>query len=265
MWKNLFALRRYRALILALLLRELKARYRGSALGYMWSLVNPLFLLTVYSIVFVTFLPNRAESVQPYSAFLFSGLLPWIWFSSSLMESSNALIAGGNLIKKVMFPAEVLPIVSVLTNMVHFLLATPVLAVWLLASGRYPDPQKLLWLPLVIVIQLVFTVGLALFVAALSVHFRDVRDILANTLTLWFFATPIIYPWFQPGLEPYRLLLRLNPVMHLIVSYQEVLFFGPGPLGQKGWLAVMAIASLAVCLVGYWWFDRLRDTFAEEV
>ena len=110
MFSNLASLLRYRALIESLVARELKARYRGSALGFVWSFVNPLLLLLIYSFVFTTVMPNTTEGVQPYQLFMFCGILPWTWFSASLSESTNSLISGGNLIKKVLFPAEVLPI-----------------------------------------------------------------------------------------------------------------------------------------------------------
>src|SRR5688572_5668732 len=116
MLHNLRQLTRYRGLIQSLVARELKARYRGSALGVFWSFINPLLLLFVYTLVFSYFVPAR-DDVKPYALFLCCGLLPWTWFASSLNESTNSLVAGGNLIKKVLFPAEVLPIVSVLTNM----------------------------------------------------------------------------------------------------------------------------------------------------
>ena len=129
MFHNLAALSRYRGLIQTLVARDLKARYRGSVLGFFWSFFNPLLLLLVYSFVFTTVLPPpHADDIQPYALFMFCGILPWTWFSSSLLESSNVLIAGGNLIKKVLFPAEVLPIVTVLANMVHFFLGLPILA-----------------------------------------------------------------------------------------------------------------------------------------
>src|SRR2546429_2268992 len=194
MFRNLLLLVRYRGLIQSLVARELKARYRGSALGFFWSFVNPLLLLLIYSFVFTTIMPNRVEGVQPYALFMFCGILPWNWFSASLTEASGSLIAGGNLIKKVLFPAEVLPIVSVLTNMVHFFLGLPILVLFLVVYQRAPDSWDLVWFPIAVIIQLVFTIALALFVSAFAVHFRDVRDILANVLTLWFFATPIIYP-----------------------------------------------------------------------
>ena len=126
---------------------------------------------------------------------MFCGILPWTWFSSSLIESSNVLIAGGNLIKKVLFPAEVLPIVTVLANMVHFFLGLPILGAFLLYYRHAPiGLVELAWFPLVILVQLLLTLGLALIVSALTVHFRDIKDILSNLLTFWFFATPIIYP-----------------------------------------------------------------------
>ena len=263
MLANLRNLFRYRGLIQSLVARELKARYRGSALGFVWSFVNPLLLLLIYSFVFTTVMPNTTEGVQPYALFMFCGILPWTWFSSSLIESANSLVAGGNLIKKVLFPAEVLPLTSVLANMVHFFLGLPILAVFLIYFQRWPDPTDLLWLPIVILIQLLFSAGLALIFSALMVHFRDLRDILANLLTLWFFSTPIIYSIQKaPGLS--KPILNINPMTHLIVSYQEILFF-PGPVGHWKWLLAMGGGSVVLFLAAYWWFDRLRDSFAEVV
>src|SRR5207237_1360580 len=160
--------------------RELKARYRGSVLGFVWSFVNPLLLLLIYTFVFTVVLPGvHPPELEPFALFMFCGILPWTWFSSSLLESSNVLIAGGHL------------------------------------------------------------------------------------LTLWFFATPIIYPISQAP-ERVRRLLNLNPFTHLAVAYQEVLF-RPGPFAQVNRLIAVAVASIVVFLAGYFVFDRLRDTLAEEV
>ena len=264
MFSNLAGLVRYRGLISSLVARELKARYRGSVLGFVWSFVNPLLLLLIYSFVFAYVLPNPTPGIQPYALFMFCGILPWTWFSASLSESANSLIAGGNLIKKVLFPAEVLPIVSVLTNMVHFFLGLPILIAFLLVSGHYPDPWDLFWFPVAVIVQLIFSTALALMLAALTVHFRDIRDILANVLMLWFFATPIIYPWFQPNVQRFRWLFNVNPFTHLAVSYQEILFF-KGPIGHWKWLLALGAASMLLFLACYWLFDRLRDSFAEAV
>lgn len=255
---------RYRALIQSLVARELKARYRGSVLGFFWSFVNPLLLLLIYTFVFTVVMPAaRGSGLEPYALFLFCGILPWTWFSSSLLESSNVLIAGGNLIRKVVFPAEVLPIVTVLAGLVHFAFGLPILAGFLAFYRAPVSPADLLWFPVIVFAQLLFTLGLAFVVSPLTVHFRDVRDLLQNLLTLWFFATPIIYP-LEHAPERWRRLLELNPMTHLMVAYQEVLF-RPGPF--TGWRSLLLTAALAagVFLIGYMVFDRLRDTLAEEV
>ena len=264
MFPNLASLVRYRGLIASLVARELKARYRGSVLGFVWSFVNPLLLLLIYSFVFTTIMPNETPGVQPFAVFMFCGILPWNWFSTSLSDAAGSLLAGGNLIKKVLFPAEVLPLVSVLTNMVHFFLGLPILIAFLIVSRHYPDPWDLFWFPVAVIVQLIFSSALALALAALTVHFRDIRDILANVLMLWFFATPIIYPWFQPNVQRFRWLFNVNPFTHLAVSYQEILFF-KGPIGHWRWLLALGAASVALFLACYWLFDRLRDSFAEAV
>jgi ABC-type polysaccharide/polyol phosphate export permease len=264
MLRNLSRLVRYRGLIQSLVARELKARYRGSVLGFFWSFINPLLLLAIYTFIFTTIMPNRVDGLQPYALFMLCGILPWTWFSASLTEAAGSLIAGGNLIKKVLFPAEVLPLVSVLANMVHFFLALPIVIAVLTIYRRWPDPAGLAWFPAVVLVQLVFTAGLALMLSALTVHFRDLRDILANVLMLWFFSTPIIYSLTQTEFAGYKRWFDLNPLTHLVVSYQEILFFA-GPFGHWRWLTALGVLSVAVFLAGYWLFDRLRDSFAEVV
>jgi lipopolysaccharide transport system permease protein len=264
LFSNLSNLIRYRSLVQSLVARELKARYRGSLLGFFWSFVNPLLLLLVYSFVFTYVLENKVEGIQPYALFMFCGILPWTWFASSLTEAAGSLISGGNLIKKVLFPAEVLPFVCVLSNMVHFFLGLLILVGFLAYYRHPPDAADLIWFPVAVAVQAVFTAGLALILAALTVHFRDIRDLLANVLTLWFFATPIIYPWTQENVRRFKWIFDANPFTHLAISYQEILFFN-GPIGHWKWLLALGGVSVAVFLAGYWMFDRLRDSFAEVV
>ena len=220
--------------------------------------------------MFAYVLRSSMKGIQHYALFLFCGLLPWTWFSSSLLESSSVLISGGNLIKKVLFPAEVLPIVTVFANMVHFLLGLPILGLFLIYYQAPLTLGEIAWFPAVVFVQLVLTLGLALVISALTVHFRDIKDILANLLTFWFFATPIIYP-LLPGTGPVaemprvaRTFFNLNPFTHLAVSYQEILYF-QGPYGHWKWLLALGCASVVLFLVGYFVFDRLRDSFAQEV
>src|SRR3954469_15944705 len=197
MLRNLAQLVRYRGLIQSLVARELKARYRGSVLGFFWSFINPLLLLLVYSFVFKYLLAARYEGIDHYELFLFCGILPWTWFSTSLLESSGVLISGGNLIKKVLFPAEILPIVTVLSNMVHFFFGLSILVLFLAWYRAPVTPLELAWFPVVVLVQLILTLGFALLLSALTVHFPDRRDSLGNLITFWFFATPIIYPYQQ--------------------------------------------------------------------
>ena len=263
MLRNFRQLLRYRGLVQSLVARELKARYRGSVLGFFWSFINPLMLLLVYSFVFKYILQQRAEGIAHYELFMFCGILPWTWFSSSLLESAGVLISGGNLIKKVLFPAEILPIVTVLANMVHFFFGLTILAAFLIWFEVPLNAGELALFPVVVLVQLILTLGFALILSALTVHFRDIRDILGNLHTFWFFATPIIYPYFV--MKDWQLaLLKYNPFTHLAITYQEILYFS-GPVGHWFWLLVLGAISVVFFVFGYFVFDRLRDTFAEEV
>ena len=263
MFHNLAALVRYRGLIQSLVARDLKARYRGSFLGFFWSFINPLMLLLVYSFVFKYILEQRAEGIDHYELFMFCGILPWTWFSSSLLESSGVLISGGNLIKKVLFPAEILPIVTVLSNLVHFFFGLTILVVFLIWFQRPINVVELAWFPVALIVQLLLTLGFALLLSALTVHFRDIRDLLGNLMTFWFFATPIIYHYGM--LKAYKNLLDLNPFTHLAISYQEVLFFPEKAFGHWKWLMALGAMSVVFFVAAYWLFDRLRDSYAEVV
>jgi len=274
MLTNLRTLFRHRTLIQTLVVRELKARYRGSVLGFFWSFANPLLLLLVYTFVFSVILPARFADIDNYALFLFCGLLPWTWFSSALTESANSILNNGNLIKKVLFPAEVLPIVAVLSNMIHFFLALPILVIGLVFfAASVPSVSEVFWFPVVIAVQLLLSLGLGLVLAALTVHFRDIKDLLANLLTLWFFATPILYPMAMVAERgPMvgnlgrvgKVVMDLNPFTHLAISYQEILFYD-GPFGHWRWLLALGLASVVLFVVAYAFFDRLRDSFVEEV
>jgi lipopolysaccharide transport system permease protein len=265
---------KYRQLISTMVSRELKARYRGTVLGFFWSFVNPLLLLMVYFVVFGIILPTssgRVENVNlvgvDYAIFLFTGLLPWLWFSSSILESANVLFVHGNLIKKIRFPVEVLPITTVVANMIHFILGIPILVLFIIIFGKSVDLTFwILFLPVAMAVQFVFLMGLSFLVSALTVHFRDLKDILANFLTLWFFATPIIYPFMTPTIQNHKavvLALSLNPMTHIIEAYHYTFVFGSLPHWKK--LPVTFAVGVICFFLGYLIFDKLRDTFVEEV
>lgn len=258
---------RFRGLLATLTGRELKARYRGSVLGFFWSLINPLLLLAVYSFVFgVVFTSERGRGTEPYALFLITGLFPWIWVSTSLVEGSTSLVANAGLIRKAVFPAELLPVVSVLANLVHFALALPILGA-ALGVGRWQGYPVGTWtaaaLPLVTLLQLPMVGGLALGLAALNVHFKDVRDILTNLLTLLFFLTPILYPLAAIPYPALRWLVRLNPFTPYALAYQELVFYGRWP-GALLWSQMLVTSAIAWAL-GAIVFERLRETLVEAV
>jgi lipopolysaccharide transport system permease protein len=266
MFRVAYQIFRYRGLLATLTSRELKARYRGSVLGFFWSLANPLMLLAVYTFVFsIVFKPDARGSMSPYALFLVSGLFPWIWVSASALEGSMSLLANSGLIRKAVFPAELLPMVSVLQNLVHLLFALPIVIVALVA-GRllgYPVGGVAVFsLPAILLLHLPMVSGLALGASALTVHFKDVRDLLANFLTLMFFLTPILYALDTiRHLAPVWWAVRLNPFTPFTLAYQDVLFRGrfPEPIL---WVQ-MALVSLVAWVLGAGLFDRLRETLVE--
>ncbi len=267
--RNLKELYRYRVLIQNLIGRELKARYRGTILGFLWSFINPLLLMSIYTVVFGFILrprdPSFGESPWLYALFLFCGVLPWVWFSSSSLESANVLMIHGNLIKKILFPAEILPVVTLTSNLIHFGFGLPILLIFIPLFGK-PFTPYILFLPVVAFVQYVFTLGFCFFISSLTVHFRDVKDILANWLTFWFFATPIVYPMTFPSVRKSVLLrtfLNLNPMTHIMGGYQSCLFYGELIHWKK--LGATLLFSILLFILGYYVFDRLRDSFPEEV
>ncbi len=264
MLSQLVVLARHRQLIATLTSRELKARYRGSVLGYFWSLANPLLLLGVYTLVFTRFFPR--PDISPYALFLFSGILPWIFFSGSVMESTVAISGNAGLIKKVMFPAEALPIVVVLSHLVHFALALPVLVAAFavaLALGKVSFHPVMIFVPMLMLLQAFFVAGIALAVSSASVLFRDLRDLVQNLLQLGFFMTPIIYSIDHVPSQLMRTVLRLNPMTPFVIAFQDIFVFGrpPGLLDA----VLMALYAGMSFMIGFVVFDRLRDTLAEAI
>lgn len=246
----------YRSLVWALVCRHLNARYRGSILGFVWSFLNPLCLIAVYSLVFQYYIP--LNGVDNYPLFLFAGLLPWIWFSSGLLESTCSISSGGSLITKAMFPPHVLPLVSVLTNLANFLFAIPLLIIFMLFHGIYLGVSIVL-LPVIILIELIFLFGLGLALSSLNVRYRDVQHILGNFLNLWFFLCPIIYPEDRVP----KVVLYLNPIAMYTNMYRKVFIYNQFP-DAKIVLLCICVATL-VLFIGNAIFSYYREDFAELV
>jgi len=255
---------RFRGLLATLTSRDVKARYRGSLLGFVWSLINPLLLLGVYAFVFGFVFRPRFEGVEPYALYLICGLFPWLWASTSLLEGSMSFLTNAGLLRKAVFPVELLPTVSVASNLVHLVLALPILAGALVVGHLMGNPVggwAVLLMPLVMALQLPMLVGSALGLAALNVHFKDVRDLVANLLTLLFFMTPILYPLDAIPHPALWWVVRLNPFTPFTLAYQQTLFFGVVPDAEL-WLQMVLVAALSWA-AGSWLFGRLRETLVE--
>lgn len=249
---------KYRNLIYMLIGKDLKARYRGTILGFMWSFLNPLLTMLTYVLLFSVYLKVELEN---YSAFLLSGLLPWFWFATAVGESSSVILGNGGLIKKIYLPSEIFPFVRVVSNLLNFLFALPVLIVLLLLL-KIEIGAAVAFFPVVVAVQFVFTLGFSLFVASITVRFRDFTYVIPNLLLLWYFMTPIMYPAsFVP--EKFGFLLWINPFAVLAVAYQDIFVYNRIP--DLTALAGTALISIIVFLIGFVTFYRIKPQFAEEV
>jgi lipopolysaccharide transport system permease protein len=248
----------YRGLIQVLVARDLKARYRGSTLGLLWTLLNPLLHMAIYALVFSVYIRN---DMARYPAFLLCGILPWTWFSSALLLGTTAIIEGGSMLKKVFFPPQVLPTVTVIATFINFLLSLPLLFGVLLLFG-VTFGWSLLTLPLIMTAQFGLTLGLTLIISAVSVRYRDIPPILGHMLMFWFFLTPIIYPMGSVP-ERFRALLSFNPATPFFVAYQQALLYNRlVPWEAFGiMIGLGAVALLAGVLI----FERFRWSLVEEI
>jgi len=256
---ELARLARHRDLLLLLVQKDLKAKYKGTALGFLWTFLNPLLLMIVYAIVFSVI---ARVSLHRYPVFLLCGILPWNAFTIAISTASQTIVGNANLIRRVNFPREFLPLASVLSSLVNMLLSLGILLGFALGF-RQPLGLPLFALPLLIVLQLILTAGIGLLLAALMVYFRDLENIITLLVTVLFFGTPIIYPLSAVGHESLRGLLQLNPMQWLIGSYQSLWYWNswPDPTRVVGFAAV----SMVALSLGWFVFRRLEGDFAEDV
>jgi lipopolysaccharide transport system permease protein len=259
----------YRELIRNLVIRDLKARYKNSILGVAWSWVNPLLMMVVYTLVFNVMAGN--SGLPNYPAFILCALLPWNFFVVSITRATDSIVEASSLVKKVYFPREALPISIVLSDLINLLIALPLFFLLALIMGN-PITPWVLMLPITILVQLTFTIGVSLITSTLNVFYRDTRHILSVFMLAWMFLTPIFYP-ITTVPEDYTLLgielnlqawlRRLNPMASIITAYRDALYWGR-PTGLD-FLLLTALISLVVVAVGYLVFQHYSPRFAEEV
>ena len=254
--KELYA---YREMIFSLVRRDIKGRYKGSALGFLWTFINPLLQLGVYTMVFSVIMRN---GIEDYYLFLFVALIPWIFFSTSLSGGSSCIWAQQDMVKKIYFPREVLPIAFVTSQCVNMLLSFLVVFAVLIVSGKGLNPLALLCLPLIMIVEYLLALSMAMLSSSITVYLRDVEYILGIVTMAWQFLTPVMYSVDQ---VPEQLLwvFNLNPMTPVIVAYRDILYYGKVP--NLGTLVHATVFGIIVLIIGVVVFGKLKRHFAEAL
>jgi ABC-type polysaccharide/polyol phosphate export permease len=245
-------------------------RYKNSVLGIAWSWLNPLLMMLVFTVVFGVINPG-SQDIKHYPVFFLAGILPWNFFSASVVGATASIVGSSYLIKKVYFPREVLPLATIFSNMINFLIALPVLFGVALVSGVRLTPWTL-FVPVVILVQVIFSVGIGLMLATLNVYYRDTQIIMEVLMLAWFFVTPIF--WDARVMPETKVLLGiawpvqrlvyiLNPMASIIASYRDTLYWGTQP--ALDFFARSAATAVIILIMGYLVFHRFSSSFAEEL
>jgi ABC-type polysaccharide/polyol phosphate export permease len=249
---------RRRSLVYVLVAHNLKVRYRGSLIGFLWTFLNPLIFMAIYTVVFTTVF---RFNIEKYPVFLLCGILPWTWFNESIAQSTNSVIGGAGFIKSSIFPSEIIPTVTVATAMMNFVFALPLLFIFL-AVFRVDMGWALLALPVVMVVHFTLALGIASVVATYNVFFRDLQYIVNHILMALFFLTPVLYDLGMIG-GRYQAILRLNPLGTLISSYRSIFLYNQFPSWVN--LGYLFLIAWVLLWVGIWVFDNHKEVFAEYI
>jgi lipopolysaccharide transport system permease protein len=250
----------YRELLFFLIWRDIKVRYKQTVLGAAWAIIQPFFTMVVFSLFFGKLAKMPSDGI-PYPIFSFAALVPWTFFSNGLGKASNSLVSSANLLTKVYFPRLSIPIASVLSGVVDFALAFLVLIGMMMYYGLAPT-GNIVWLPLLLLLSFVISLGVALWLSAMNVQFRDVQYIIPFLTQFWLFATPIAYP-SSLLTEPWRTIYGINPMVGVVEGFRWALLgtnTAPGPT-----IIVSSIVSLSILLGGALYFRRMEKTFADVV
>ncbi|HZS05711.1 MAG TPA: ABC transporter permease [Blastocatellia bacterium] len=261
LWSHVRELWSHRELLLLVTQREIKVRYKQTALGAAWAVLQPLSLMLVFTVFFSHFAKMPSDGT-PYALFYYTGLLPWTFFATSLTFAVPSLITNANIITKIYFPREIIPLASVLAAFVDFLVATLIYVVLLVWYQITPTWNMLYALPLLLV-QIIFTAGICLALSAFTVLYRDVRFTLPLLVQIWMFATPILYPASAVTGKLGVWYMTLNPMAAIIDGYRRAITLGQPP--EMLYLANAAVVSLALLWLGYKYFKHLEREFADIV
>jgi lipopolysaccharide transport system permease protein len=257
---NIRELISYRELLWSWVVRDIKVRYKQSLLGIAWSILQPLSTTLLFAVIFSYFVEVDTGGV-PYLVFYYSAMLPWTFLSSSISFGTSALVSNMNLVTKIYFPREILPIAAVAASFVDFLVASIIFVIMMIVY-QVPVGWNILLIPLLVVTQILLTLGIVLVASALMVFYRDIRFIVPLGLQLWLYLSPIIYPVNQVP-ERWRGLYMLNPMAGLIDSYRRVILTSQLP--ETSYLLPAAGISLSIFLAAYWYFKRAEAVFADII
>lgn len=257
--KFLKELWQYREMIISLVKRDLKSRYKGSVLGFLWMFLNPLLQLCIYTIVFSTIM---RMGIEKFYLFLFVALVPWLFFSTCLSAGTMVIFSQQDMVKKIYFPREVLPLSFTLSQFVNMLLSFIVIFVVVAFSGVKLNPVAFLYLPLIMIIEFILGLGISFLASALTVYFRDLEHILGIVSMAWMYLTPVIYP-VEMVPEKFVKLFYLNPMTSITVSYRDILYYGRIP--EVNTLLNATFLGVIVLIIGKVSFSKLQRGFAEEL
>jgi len=254
-FKNLY---QYRELLKTNIQKEIRGKYKGSFLGVLWSFLNPLLMVLVYALVFPYIMRTNVDN---YLIFLIVAIIPWNFFTTCITTGCNCVWINGGIIKKVYFPREILPVSVILAGLINFLISCIIILLFLLFGGVGFSFQ-LFWLPLIAVIQSMFSLGLLFVLSAINVYVRDVEYLVAFLLNLLFYATPILYT-ADMFPESIRWVLYLNPMTHFIDAYRSIFYYQTMP-NLTSLFYILGLSFL-ILVFGYFVFRKLEKGFAEEV
>lgn len=251
---------KYQELLHELTMREIKQRYKQSVLGYAWVILNPFFQMLVMAFVF-SIIMRIPDLGVPYALYLYAGLLPWTLFSNSLVSASNILVSNAGLITKIYFPREIFVASTILAKIVDFLLASTVFVAFMFYF-RVGVTWNVLWVLPIFAIQMLFTYGLSLFLAAANLFYRDIQYLLGLVIMIWMYLTPVIY---STEIFPahYRWIFQLNPMAVIINAYRQVILAGGMPNLRS--LAIALVLSVVLLLISYKFFKKVEGVFADIV
>jgi len=259
-WLDLGELWRYRELVYFLTWRDIKVRYKQTAIGVAWAVLQPLAMMLAFTLFFSRLAHMPSEGVA-YPLFAYTALLPWQLFSRAITESSGSLITDQRLVTRVYFPRIIVPMATVLAAVVDFLIATGLLCILMLAYGVVPD-ARVLWLPLFILLMLVTALGVGFWLSALNVEYRDVMYIVPFLNQFWLFVTPVVYPSSLVP-ESWRIIYGLNPMVGVIEGFRWALLgVGEGPAAM---MATSGVVALLMFVSGIAWFRHRERTFVDAI